>query len=221
MSRKLKILQLKHEVLKLELEEISESMNRYTSDFDSFFSKYYVESAKIEQKQKKIEFENPNIHFENAKREREAKERERKELKELLKNAPSKVKKLYKSLATKTHPDKMGGDHEVFQNVKDAYEKQDLAEMLEMAGTYGVKYEMDDDDVEILEKNLRKLKTEIDKIKDTIGWLWGTGTTEDRKFCVSRVEEETKLKVKNEDLPEDLQKEETKLIGKRGEDKEE
>ena len=59
---------------------------------------------------------------------------------------------------------------------------------------------------------MTKLKTEIHKIKDTIGWLWGTGTTEDRKFCVSRVEEETKLKVKNQDLPKDLQKEEAKLL---------
>lgn len=214
MNRKLKILQLKHEYLKLELEEINESMNEYTSDFDSFFSKYYVSSKK-----KTIKFENPNIHFENAKRERAEKDKEQKERRALLKNAPTKVKTLYKKLATKTHPDKTGGDESVFQSVKDAYESQDLAEMLDLAGKFGVKYEMDSNDAILLERNLNKIEREINQVKGTIGWLWGTGDLKQRQFCVNRVQDETGQTIANEDLPEDLKKEETKLIGKRGDDK--
>ena len=63
------------------------------------------------------------------------------------------------------------------------------------------------------------IEEEIKRVKGTIGWLWGKGDINQRKYCVKRVEEETKLKIDNKDLPKDLQKEETKLLGQRGDKK--
>ena len=219
MNRKLKILKLKHDYLKLELEDVKDDFKRFNKDFDKYFDKYYEESTKLKNQKNQTEFENPSHHFENARKEREKQQKEIDEQRNLLKNAPRKVKNLYKRLAAKTHPDKLGGKHEKFQSVKEAYEKQDLAKMLQLAAEYDVNYKLDDRDEAILGKNLADIENEIDRIKSTIGWLWGKGDKNQRMFCVRRVEEETKLKVKNEDLPKDLQKDETKLLGQRGDKK--
>ena len=220
MNKRLKILKLKHDWLKLELEVVQEDFDSYNKNFNKYFDKYYEQSTKLKNQKNQEEFENPSHHFENARKERERQQKEIDAQRELLKDAPRKVKNLYKRLAAKTHPDKMGGKHEKFQSVKEAYERQDLATMLEMAAEYDVNYKLDDRDEVLLSQNLVKIENEIDRIKSTIGWLWGRGDKNQRMFCVQRVEQETKLKVKNEDLPKDLQKDKTKLLGQRGDEKE-
>ena len=219
MSRKLKILKLKYDYLKLELEDVTDDFQKYTKDFDSYFDKYYKKATKLSNKKNQKSFEDPSHHFENAKKERERQKKELDEQRNLLKDAPRKVKNLYKRLAAKTHPDKLGGKHKQFQRVKEAYEKQDLAEMLELAAEFDVNYKLDDRDESLLKKNLIEIEEEIKRVKGTIGWLWGKGDINQRKYCVKRVEEETKLKIDNKDLPKDLQKEETKLLGQRGDTK--
>tara|TARA_B100001564_G_C20583910_1_gene644515 strand:+ start:371 stop:1063 length:693 start_codon:yes stop_codon:yes gene_type:complete len=211
-NRKLKILKLKLDYLKLELEDVKEDFETYTTDFDSYFKKYYDKSQKNNNDNNQKNFENPTHHYENAKREREEQQKKLDEQRSLLKNAPTKVKNLYKKLAAKTHPDKLKDGHKVFQSVKEAYEKQDLSKMLELAGEFGINYDLDKNDERILDKNIKRLVSEIEEIKGTIGWLWGKGNKDQRLFCVERVEKETKLKVKNKDLPEDLRKEEAKLL---------
>ena len=219
MNRKLKILKLKHDYLKLELEDVKDDFKRFNKDFDKYFDKYYEESTKLKNQKNQTEFENPSHHFENARKEREKQQKEIDEQRNLLKNAPRKVKNLYKRLAAKTHPDKLGGKNKQFQRVKEAYEKQDLAEMLELAAAFDVNYKLDDRDESLLKKNLIEIEEEIKRVKGTIGWLWGKGDINQRKYCVKRVEEETKLKIDNKYLPKDLQKEETKLLGQRGDKK--
>ena len=76
--------------------------------------------------------------------------------------------------------------------------------LLNMAGEYELEYDVDDSDEKVLRKNLNELETEIDRKRSTLAWLWGSGNTNERKFVVSRVEQETGWKVKEEDLPEDL-----------------
>lgn len=219
MNKRLKILKLKHDYLKLELEVVQEDFDSFNENFNKYFDKYYEQSTKLKNQKNQKAFENPSHHFENARKEREKQQKEIDAQRELLKDAPRKVKNLYKRLAAKTHPDKMGGKHKKFQSVKEAYERQDLATMLEMAAEYDVNYKLDDRDEILLTKNLIKIENEIDRIKSTIGWLWGKGDKNQRMFCVKRVEQETKLKIKNEDLPKDLQKDKTKLLGQRGDEK--
>ena len=118
MNRKLKILKLKHDYLKLELEDVKDDFKRFNKDFDKYFDKYYEESTKLKNQKNQSEFENPSHHFEKMQEKNERDNRkEIDEQRNLLKNAPRKVKNLYKRLA-KTHPDKLGGKHEKFQSVK-------------------------------------------------------------------------------------------------------
>tara|TARA_B100000674_G_scaffold496819_1_gene528271 strand:- start:1199 stop:1849 length:651 start_codon:yes stop_codon:yes gene_type:complete len=211
-NRKFKILKLKHDYLKLELEDVREDFDNFTEDFNKYFDKYYSKSQRLENEKNQKDYENPATHFENAKKERERKKKELEQQRAILKDSPRKVKNLYKRLAAKTHPDKLGGKTKKFQYVKDAYERQDLATMLELAAEHDVNYKFDERDELLMRKNLTELQDEIDRIKGTIGWLWGKGDVNQRRFCVERVESETKLKVDNEDLPDDLKKKKTKLL---------
>jgi len=215
-NKKLKMLQLKYEYLQLELDIVKEDMITYTSDFDKYFSKYYQspKEAWVNEDTGEVRFEDPTEHYKKAEEDRKARQKELEEQRELLRNAPKKVKNLYKKLAAKLHPDR-GGTDESFQKLNNAYQSQDLASMLSYAGEYDIDYELDNNDEVILQKNLNQIEEEISRIKGTIGWLWGTGNKKDRLFCVKRVEEETKQKVSNEDLPDDLkpeEKEDPKLL---------
>lgn len=215
MSKKLKLLKLKSEVLKLERELVEEEFQTYCKDFDKYFKKFYDKPKK----KLKPSIDDPTIHYENAKRERKEREEKIDRQRTLLKNAPRKVKNLYKRLATKAHPD-VGGDSEIFQRVNHAYETQNLVKMLEFAGELGVSYKLDKNDEELLEDNLRKIKQDIDSIKGSIGWLWGTGDRDARLFCIQRVIDETGHTPNQEDLPKDLRKKKKKLLGQRGKEKE-
>ena len=215
MNKKLKLLKLKSEVLKLERELVEEEFQTYCKDFDKYFKKVYDKPKK----KLKPSIDDPTIHYENAKRERKEREEKIDRQRTLLKNAPRKVKNLYKRLATKAHPD-VGGDSEIFQRVNHAYETQNLVKMLEFAGELGVSYKLDKNDEELLEDNLRKIKQDIDSIKGSIGWLWGTGDRDARLFCIQRVIDETGHTPNQEDLPKDLRKKKKKLLGQRGKEKE-
>ena len=215
MNKKLKLLKLKSEVLKLERELVEEEFQTYCKDFDKYFKKFYDKPKK----KLKPSIDDPTIHYENAKRERKEREEKIDRQRTLLKNAPRKVKNLYKRLATKAHPD-VGGDSEIFQRVNHAYETQNLVKMLEFAGELGVSYKLDKNDEELLEDNLRKIKQDIDSIKGSIGWLWGTGDRDARLFCIQRVIDETGHTPSQDDLPKDLRKKEKKLLGQRGKEKE-
>ena len=215
MNKKLKLLKLKSEVLKLERELVEEEFQTYCKDFDKYFKKFYDKPKK----KLKPSIDDPTIHYENAKRERKEREEKIDRQRTLLKNAPRKVKNLYKRLATKAHPD-VGGDSEIFQRVNHAYETQNLVKMLEFAGELGVSYKLDKNDEELLEDNLRKIKQDIYSIKGSIGWLWGTGDRDARLFCIQRVIDETGHTPNQEDLPKDLRKKKKKLLGQRGKEKE-
>ena len=228
MNRKLKKYNLKYEYLKLDEEDVREELSIYIESFDNQFSKYYntlrpgksgssENEVWVNEETGEVREEPPPLNdiFENYKRaqeEHERGERERAERLKELKSRPDKIKKLYKKLAIKAHPDR-GGSDELFQQVNDAYNDNNLMWLLRKAGEYEIDYEIDNSDEKILKKNLEVLNNEIRRMKDTTAWLWGTGDVKARKYVVSRVEKETGWKIPSEDLPSDLKpKKKEKLL---------
>ena len=221
MNRKLKKYYLKYEYLKLEDEEVGEVLADYIEDFEKYFDKFYKTPPpnKKYDSQKEVwvneetgEVRNtppPNFvddfteHYENFKREQAEKERLHKEKLDELKNRPEKVKKLYKKLAAHAHPDR-GGSNDLFQTVNKAYESNNLMTLLNMAGEYGLEYEVDDSDEKVLRKNLNEIEKEIERKRSTLAWAWGSGDINTRKYVVLEVERQTGWKVEEKDLPEDL-----------------
>ena len=221
MNRKLKKYYLKYEYLKLEDEDAGETLQNYVDDFEKYFDKFYKNSPPNkkfdsnrevwvnEETGEVRETPPPNFadeftkHFENFKKEQAEKEKRHKEKLDELKNRPEKVKKLYKKLAAHAHPDR-GGSNELFQKVNKAYESNNLMTLLNMAGEYGLEYDVDDNDEKVLEKNLLELEKEIERKRNTLAWAWGSGDKNQRLRVVSEVERQTGWKVEEKDLPEDL-----------------
>ena len=214
MNRKLKKYNLRYEYLKLEEEDTREELSEYIESFDNVFNKYYhmpVSGSRevwVNEETGEVREEQPPLddvfdNYKKAKEEHERAQKEREEKVNELKNRPDKVKKLYKKLAIKSHPDR-GGSDELFQEVNDAYTENNLIWLLMKAGEYGIEYEVDTSDEKVLSTNLDEISYEIDRMKGTLAWLWGTGSVKDRKYVVSRVEKETGHKIKVEDLPLDL-----------------
>jgi hypothetical protein len=197
---KLKKYNLKHQYLKLEEEEIRDDLESYIKDFEKRFNKYYQNpNPNLEKKEVGVNEEMGEDHT-----KKEAEKKIERELKlEELKNRPDKLKKLYKKLASYTHPDK-GGSNELFQKVNKSYESNNLMDLLNMAGLYELDYDVDDSDESILEKNLHEIEIEINRMKSTLAWAWGRGDTETKLNVLSEVEKQTGCKVDKKDLPPDL-----------------
>jgi len=227
-NRKLKKYNLKYEYLKLEKQDVEDDFWSYVENFESHFDKYYQKPKKgtptakernvwVNEETGEVRYEAPPVSFEDMfesnKKAQEKKESERVERIKELKERPAKLKRLYKKIAIQTHPDRGGSDEE-FAEVNDAFGKMDLATLLNYAGRYDLDYEVDDDDVVILEKNLNKLESEIKQIKSTLAWKWGTGSKKQRLEVIDTIKHQTGWDVDEEDLPIDLkpQVDEQKLL---------
>lgn len=114
-----------------------------------------------------------------------------------------KMKKLFKKLATILHPDR-GGSDEDFYKINEAYDEGDLVTLLKYAKEYGIEYDFDTSDSEIFEENLSKIELEINRMKGTLAWVWGTGDPKTRMGVIRIVETQTGHKVNEDDLPDDL-----------------
>jgi len=210
-NRTLKKYHHKYEYLKLEEEEVREELNEYVKDFENRFNKYYHKKSKevwVNEETGEVRNDPPPFDdmfkdYEQAKKQSEESERLRKQKLEDLRSRPDKLKKLYKKLAYYSHPDR-GGSDDTFQKLNEAYESNNLIDLLKMAGEHDLEYEVDKSDESVLEKNLSTIEKEIHRMKSTLAWTWGRGDKNERKFVIGRVEKETGQKIDESDLPEDL-----------------
>lgn len=218
MNRHLKKYNLKHQYLKLEEEDIRTELEDYIKDFETRFNKYYAERNKLDSESFKKErevwvnqetgevrdtppnFDDFSKHWENYKKQEAERERLSKLKKDELKNKPEKLKRLYKKLSSKVHPDR-GGDADTFNRVRKAFESNNLLYLLELASEYEIDYDIDPSDETILEKNINTLEREIERMKSTLAWAWGRG---DKREVIAEVERQTKLKIDDSDLPDEI-----------------
>jgi len=217
-NRHLKKYNLKHQYLKLEEEDVRTELEDYIKDFETRFNKYYAERNKLDSESFKKErevwvnqetgevrdtppnFDDFSKHWENYKKQEAERERLSKLKKDELKNKPEKLKRLYKKLSSKVHPDR-GGDADTFLCVRKAFESNNLLYLLELASEYEIDYDIDPSDETILEKNINTLEREIERMKSTLAWAWGRG---DKREVVAEVERQTKLKIDDSDLPDEI-----------------
>lgn len=219
MNRKLKKLNLKHEYLLLEEEDVRLELHSYVSDFERRFDKYYnkPKSNTSSETQDYIWVNEETGETSDTppnQKKRDSKKFKNKRLQSKSKKVDSvKMKKLFKKLAAMIHPDRGGSDEE-FHELNRAYDEGDLITLLNYAKKYDIEYEMDKSDSEIFEKNLSKIESEISRMKGTLAWLWGTGNLKSKMDVIKTVERQTGWKVDESDLPEELRtkKKETKLL---------
>ena len=211
MNRKLKKLNLKQEYLLLEEEDVRLELEQYVEDFESRFDKYYnsPKMGKSDDSEKYVWVnEETGEVIDELPPDEPPTEDSKKSKKDRLKSKSKKVdsvkmKKLFKKLATILHPDR-GGSDEDFYKINEAYDEGDLVTLLKYAKEYGIEYEFDTSDSEIFEENLSKIELEINRMKGTLAWVWGTGDPKTRMRVVRTVETQTGHKVNEDDLPDDL-----------------
>lgn len=82
------------------------------------------------------------------------------------------LKKLYKMLSLKTHPDKNGGDQKLFIEVKQAYHDKNIFKLIMIASKLNVDISYISDAIELFEKSISQMQIKIENFKKTIAWHW-------------------------------------------------
>ena len=190
MSRLLKKISHKYEFLKLELEETEEELESYLSEWTKLFGKYFV------QKESEMWV---NEETGEMRKDPPGKEEE----KPTKKQKPEKLKKLYKKLSTYTHPDK-GGKVDDFNAVKEAYQKENLLELLKFAGLYDLDFELEEEDESLVNKTFINIQEEIQGHKGSMAWAYGKGDKAAKLAVIKNLENHLGTVIKKEDYPKEL-----------------
>ena len=192
MSNKIKIKKhiLKYGYLKLEKQEVDEICENMEKEIRSYFEKNFpdqfkefnnlkqkqieknlqkqVQDAKIEEKEETSTAEEPTI---------------REEVETLNKTNPD-IKRMYRKIAEKSHPDKVGNDSlaQIFSEAANAYKTQDVGKLLDLASLLNIEFtNLSEDTIFQLEKNIKLLNDHIVNKKSTTAWKWYTADSDEVK----------------------------------------
>ena len=94
------------------------------------------------------------------------------------------VKKLYRKIAEKTHPDKTGNNDraEMFSNATKAYEQNNVGTLLNLAGALNIELNsLSPETVKLLENNIVLLSQEINTLKNTAAWAFHSADSDEQK----------------------------------------
>lgn len=96
------------------------------------------------------------------------------------------IKKLYRLLSLKTHPDKNKGTQESkeeFAEINKAYKEKDVLKLFKFA----IKYKINmtpcivETCISLFDKTIKEMQGKIDHIKQTVAWNWGTASDEEKQ----------------------------------------
>lgn len=96
------------------------------------------------------------------------------------------IKKLYRLLSLKTHPDKNNGTQESkeeFAAINKAYKQQDVLTLFKFA----IKYKINmtscivETCISLFDKTIKEMQGKIEHIKQTVAWNWGTASEEEKQ----------------------------------------
>jgi len=82
------------------------------------------------------------------------------------------MKKVYRKVANKTHPDKKGGDKKKFQIAAKAKKNNDFGQLLEMADELEIDIELSNELIDEMNKQCNAVVNNINTIKTTTAWTW-------------------------------------------------
>ena len=117
----------------------------------------------------------------------ESKDSDEVEEAEIPKSKNKDLKKLYRKIIEKTHPDKTGNDKYAseFSRAAKAYSDGNLAEMLELSGHLNLDMiDLSENSIKLLKENVETLVDDIDIIKKTWAWKWDNAKSEDVKLNI-------------------------------------
>ena len=91
------------------------------------------------------------------------------------------LKKIFKSLSLKTHPDKTGGDDTLFISVKKAFNEGNIFKLLTIATKMAIDMsEFTKDSLDIYEENIKQTQEKIEDYKKRAAWVWAFANDEQK-----------------------------------------
>ena len=91
------------------------------------------------------------------------------------------MKKVYRKVANKVHPDKKGGDKEKFQVAAKANKNNDFGTLLEMADELEIDIELSNELIDEMTKQCAAVVTNITNMKTTLAWTWAHSKEQERE----------------------------------------
>jgi len=101
------------------------------------------------------------------------------------------------------HPDK-GGTDDDFARLKNAYDKNDLFGLMQLATENEVNVELEENDVELAEKSILRIQNSIQNHRNTLSWNYVTGDKKKKLQVIKMLEMQLKIKIDEKDYPKEL-----------------
>jgi len=95
---------------------------------------------------------------------------------EAIKNVPEWLKKIFRKIAQKTHPDKTSDDvlNEMYQEALECIEKEDIQEIFNMCDILNIDYDIDPEyELKINREKQENIKGRLSEIDKSPAWIWG------------------------------------------------
>jgi hypothetical protein len=178
---KFKKLTLQYAYLKVEKEEVDEACLDVEKDIRSYIQKHYPDHYNSF-------YEEPQKSHENTAEPPPEPQPEPEEVRAPPKNKD--LKKLYRKIAEKTHPDKTGDNQfsHMFSEAALAYKTDDIGKLLEIAGNLNIELvELSPESLALLENNIKTLSIEIHKKKNTVAWSWSQVNSDNERMDLIRM----------------------------------
>lgn len=167
--RKVKKVAMKASLVSMELEDLNEESKEHKEKLSSDFKKEFefLEWKRQQEVDKELE-ETPDgeIPFDLPDEDGPSSSTP---------NAPEELKKLYRSIAQKTHPDKVKDEYlnDIFKQAAEAIEDENWMLLVELAGELRLDIEfLSDETLEIIEQSIQRNEQQIAGIKNSFSYIW-------------------------------------------------
>ena len=167
--RKVKKVAMKASLISMELEDLNEedkkNKEKLNVDFEKEFE--FLEWRRLQQAEEELE-ETPEceVPFDLPDEDSPSSNAP---------NAPDEIKKLYRSIAQLTHPDKIKDEHlnDIFKQAAEAIEDENWMLLVELAGELRIDIEfLSDETCEIIEQSIQRNEQQIAGIKNSFSYIW-------------------------------------------------
>lgn len=157
------------------LEDCEEAKVEYTQDWNLFLSEFNKKFNKIEEK--KQEESVSNFTYEKLKEDHN---RGADILEKEKKNIPDWVKKAFRKIATKTHPDKIRDLpdkkrlEEIYTKANSLIDQENFSELINICQSLGIEVDIDPEmQLSSSKDGIEKIKEKLSKIESSVEWIWG------------------------------------------------
>ncbi len=183
--KNLKKLIYQYKFLKLELDDKKEEHSNLSVEFESLFSDIIPQNNFNEE-----EIVKEALSKENVKKKPQG-------------EIDDKVKKIYKDVAKKLHPDK-GGDESIFKELNDRYNANDLLGVVELATENNVEFDISDEDETHLIDTITQMNKKIEHYKTTLAYVWKHGNQTQRISVLRTLANHLGTKIDIESLSDEI-----------------